>query len=165
MWATRAHHRRHVLLLQTTGISHFSFWSDPGHLREIPVSAFSRSLFGRADTFAFKNLPSTPRIYLCSSLLPPHFLTPDFHFLLFSVELQSCTRQPCLHIVHILSLLPNQSVSFLLRYPALFEPDLLLLSSIMLYIVWPVTSFLEYIVLSKIIRTFSRHHLIKWVHS
>ena len=49
----------------------FFFLVGPGPLHEIAVSAFSRSPLGRADTFSYQHLPSTPRIYLkCFSSFP-----------------------------------------------------------------------------------------------
>ena len=40
----------------------FVFLVVPGPLHEIAASAFSRSPLGRADTFTFQYIPSTPRI-------------------------------------------------------------------------------------------------------
>ena len=47
------------------------FLVGPGPLHEIAFSAFSRSPLGRANTFSFQYLPSTPRISLSVSPLSP----------------------------------------------------------------------------------------------
>ena len=68
----------HVLLLPTTGMS--LLLVGPGPLHDIAVSAFSRSPLGRADTFLFQFLLSTPRISLSDSPLSLFFLVLAFPF-------------------------------------------------------------------------------------
>ena len=72
------------------------FLVGPGPLHEIAVSAFSRSPFGRADTFSFQHLPSTPHISLIASPISHYFLALAFSFLLLFLQLLSCTRQASL---------------------------------------------------------------------
>ena len=86
------------------------FLVGPGPLHEIAVSAFSRSPLGRADTFSFQYLPSTPRISLTASPLSPYFLALAFPFLLLFLLLLSCTGQTSLKTVPPLGLPLNPSI-------------------------------------------------------
>ena len=69
------------------------FLAGPGRLREIAVSAFSRSPLGRANTFSFLSLRSIPRISLNVLPIPPCFLALLIAFPLFiSLCGGECTR-------------------------------------------------------------------------
>ena len=74
----------------------FFFLVGPGPLHEIAVSAFSRSPLGRADTFLFQYLASTPRISPSAYPLSPYFLALTFPFLLLFPIFISCARHTSL---------------------------------------------------------------------
>ena len=163
MWTTRAHHRRRLPLLMTT-LEYLILLSGRSRSSKLnPSFSFFAlcSPLGRSDTFAFKYLPSTPCISLCSFLLQPHFIAPGLIFFLFPVVLQFCTRQPCVYTLHLVSLLINPSMSSWLRYSALCKPALLLRFFIKLHMVWRVTLFLAYSMPSNCISTFSRLHFLQ----
>ena len=118
---TRAHVRSHVLFLPTTGISLSSF----GQV-QVPYTKSQFHLFrvvhcGRADTFSFQHLPSTPGIPLSASPFSPYFLALAFPFFysffwLCLVPAKLLYRQ-CLFFPPPL----NASMFSRLRYPIFFQ--------------------------------------------
>ena len=138
-FATRAHICSHVLLLPTTV---FFSLVGPGPLHEIAVSAFSRSPLGRANTFSFQYLPSTPRISPSDYPLSPYFVA--LAFFVSSVLSSTYVLYPPKFSIGSTSFWSSPIFFhiFSTTLSILFQLALLLFSPVQPYQLWLATSFL-----------------------
>ena len=120
----------------------FFFLAGPDHLREIAVSAFSRSLSRRANTFSFLSLPSTPRIYM-SGCFSDTVLSRSESLSLRSILSPTCALYvPNFPTARASSWFPPISFhTFSTTLTYLFQLPLWLFSPILLYQLWLAASF------------------------
>ena len=133
----------------------------PGTLYEVAVPTLSIHLLGRANTFSFLPLLSTPRKFLKCSTFFTLFLSASISLL--SILVFTSVLYPSnISMDSISSWFPPMYFMLShLRYPTLFQLALLLLFPIQPYQLWLATSYLACSLLYTAISTFSRLNMFQ----